>query len=93
MNYVEKVIEALSEELPGLDRDLLRLYALLAMTTGTETSLEDVHDAWSLWKNEIKADHKSLIPFSELTVEVQELDRKYADAIRKVALDYSRNVW
>ncbi|MEV4705047.1 DUF7701 domain-containing protein [Actinoplanes sp. NPDC049316] len=85
-NYVQPVIRHLNELLPGCDSNLLNLYALLAMTRGVNTSLEDVHDAWSIWRNPDAPRHRSLIPFEELTVEVQELDRKYMDAIRTAAV-------
>ena len=52
---------------------------------GTETTLENVHDAWSTWRDATRPDHPSLVPFAELAPDVQELDRKYADAIREVA--------
>jgi hypothetical protein len=75
----------LRKELPGIDEDLLDLYSLLVLVQGVNTTLRDVHDAWSVWKNPIRPDHKSLIPFGDLSPEVQELDRKYADAIITVA--------
>lgn len=101
-NYVEKARKALAEELdweyipdlgdplpkPLPDRytPLLDLYTLLVFTKGTNCTLEDIHDAWSVWCNvEDKPYHKSLIPFNELTKEVQELDRKYCEAVIKVA--------
>ncbi|UUG69500.1 hypothetical protein SEA_SHAM_199 [Streptomyces phage Sham] len=83
-NYVQKVIDQLDESLGGLPDELLDLYTLLAFVKGENVTLEDVHDAWAIWKNRIRPDHKSLIPFDELTLEVQELDRKYADAIAAV---------
>lgn len=85
MNYVEIVIAALNREV-SLYEDLTPLYALLVLTKGTSTTLEDVHDAWSIWCNYENSDHRSLIPFDELTLKVQELDRKYMNAIHTVAL-------
>jgi hypothetical protein len=85
MNYFDKITDDLDKIIPGEDIQLLRYYALLVLTRGVNTTLENVHDAWSAWETGIIPDHRSLIPFSSLTVEVQELDRKYADAIRKVA--------
>lgn len=68
-----------------VESDLLDLYVLLVLTSGIDTGLIDVHDAWAVWKNKTNPSHKSLIPFSELTPEVQELDREYADAICETA--------
>ena len=84
-NYAQAVLNRLNEVSPGLEPDLAQLYALLAMTKGADTTLEDVHDAWALWRNTTNPQHRSLIPFAELTVEVQELDREYMDAIHKAA--------
>ena len=85
VNYVQKVIDRLDELIPGNDSVLIDLYALLVLTTGEETTLKDVHDAWSVWRNLTKPDHKSLILFELLTPEIQEYDRKYMEAIHQVA--------
>lgn len=85
MNYVQKFKSRLKEELPNCDSSLLDLYTLLGLTVGKDVDNRDVHDAWSIWKNPVQADHRSLIPFNELSKEVQELDTKYTVAIRKVA--------
>ena len=84
-NYLSVITGRLAAKLPGCPTDLLRMYALLVLTTGTETTLENVHDAWSTWRDATRPDHPSLVPFAELAPDVQELDRKYADAIREVA--------
>jgi hypothetical protein len=84
-NYVEEVYAKLTKELPELDYDLGMLYALLVFVKGKDVTLEDVHDAWSIWRNETNQTHKSLIPFDELTEEVQLLDEKYAAGIRAAA--------
>ncbi|MEK6819535.1 MAG: hypothetical protein AABY10_06415 [Nanoarchaeota archaeon] len=82
-NYIEKLRSKLSEAI-DVEPDLLDLYTLLVCVKGEECSLEDVHDAWAIWKNKTTPNHKSLIPFFELTSEVQEMDREYAEAIRRV---------
>ncbi len=84
-NYAQQALDAVAAELPGLDPELLRLYALLAVVQGPVTSLEDVHDAWALWRAETRPDHPAAIPFADLSVEVQELDRKYAEGIIRAA--------
>lgn len=86
-NYAHAMINQVCEELPGIDPDLACLYALLALAKGNETSLEDVHDAWSIWTTAIRgrSDHKALVPFDELPVEIQELDRKYMNGIHYAA--------
>ena|SRR5271170_4498946 len=87
MNYFDKITDRLAEILPDCDADLLRYYTLLALTRGMNTSLENVHDAWSAWRTVTKPDHKSLIPFKDLTPEIQEYYRKYMDAIHKVTYE------
>lgn len=84
-NYVGAILARLADLLPDLDPDLAQLYALLALTLGDGTSLEDVHDAWAVWRNTTRPDHKSLVPFGELTLAVQELDRTYMDAIHEAS--------
>jgi hypothetical protein len=86
LNYVEIVCNKL-HSLLKLDDDLAELYALLLFSKGIATTLEDVHNAWAIWQNVSRPTHKSLIPFKDLTLEVQELDRKYMEAIHKVALE------
>jgi hypothetical protein len=81
MNYIEELRQAIWAELPNLGEDLLDLYTLVGCVRGIETSNFDVHEAWSVWKNRTMPDHRSLIPFEELTAEVQDLDSKYRDGI------------
>lgn len=90
MNYIAEVLNLLQNVLPGLKSDLADFYALLVLTTGTETTNENVHDAWSMYTDLKNPTHPSLIPFEELTAEKQELDTKYRDAIIKVAGEYQR---
>jgi hypothetical protein len=85
MNYVQEFKALLREELPGCDNVLLDLYTLLGLTLGTDVTEKDVHDAWSIWKNPVDAQHRSLVPFNKLSREVQDLDTKYVNAIYKVA--------
>lgn len=84
--YVEQVTAALTERL-NLDPALTRLYAVLALTKGTTTTMQDVHDAWAVWRADTRPDHPSIRPFAELSPDVQELDRRYMDAIRQVAAE------
>lgn len=84
-NYVQRARGLLAAMLPDCDSDLLGLYALLAFTTGINTTLENVHDAWAIWRSRTNQDHPSLKPFRDLAPSIQVLDRKYAEAIREVA--------
>ena len=90
MNYINELAQAIGRECDmdvghPPDRQLLSYYALLALVTGVETTSENVHDAWSAWRVEEFCNHRSAIPFNELSAEVQALDDEYRDAIIKVA--------
>lgn len=85
-NYIDKVRGHLKQSIgDDCDSDLLDLYTLLVMVRGAHVTLEDVHDAWAIWQSNIDVGHLSLIPFDELAEEKKELDRKYADAIKRCA--------
>lgn len=91
MTYVKKARESLVSELAIADssvRDdspLVDLYLLLVLVKGFEVTREDVHDAWSVWMQEVNPNHQSLLPFGDLAPEVQALDEKYAAAIRQAS--------
>jgi hypothetical protein len=89
MNYIQKARSILAEKI-DVEEDLLDVYTLLVFTTGSDTELVDVHEAWAIWKNKTDPSHKSLVPFSELTPEVRALDRKYVEAIQETAREISR---
>lgn len=85
MNYADAALEALERHSPGLDPGLRQLYALLALTRGKNTTLADVHDAWSLWRTATNPDHTSIVVFDELERAVQNLDAPFRDAIAQAA--------
>lgn len=85
-NYVRSAIGRLNQECPKLDQVLTRLYALLVLVKGEETTLKDVHDAWSVWRDVTHPTHPSLVPFDQLPPEVQALDTPYRDAIARAAM-------
>lgn len=97
MTYVEDLAAAIREELAPDDRpssrgdELFRLYALLALVSGADTTLEDVHNAWSVWMSESDPDHPSLVPFNSLTPAMQAQDRPFQEAIVRVAEGLSRH--
>ena len=90
-NYIEALASHIRakidpSKLPreGLDQ-LFASYALLALSKGKEVTNEDVHDAWSAWATEYSPDSDALVPFDQLTPEVQAEDTIFRDAIRAVA--------
>lgn len=84
MNYIQRVKQELSKRI-DVENDLLDLYTLIVFLKGKEATLENIHDAWAIWRNNTKPDHKSIIPFKELTEEIQEMDREYTEAIQATA--------
>jgi hypothetical protein len=88
LNYIDKIAGAIRERVPdellpdqrGVD-DLFRLYGLLALAKGTETTTEDVHDAWAVWMVQQGDDHQSVRPFAELDANTQDEDRPFVEAI------------
>ncbi|MFI5891958.1 hypothetical protein ACIA5D_17795 [Actinoplanes sp. NPDC051513] len=89
-NYIQQVTAHLACRLPRCEMDLIDLYALLVLARGENTTLQDVHDAWSIWRNTGDPLHRSLVPFNQLATEVQELDRKYMNVIHDGAKAVAR---
>ncbi len=93
MNYIDAVARAIYRRTEGVDviaadeMALYRLYAVLCLVAGEGTTNEHVHDAWSAWRAATTPDHRSLVPFDQLTPAVQDLDAEYRDAIRAVAAE------
>jgi hypothetical protein len=94
-SYVDEIAAAIERELAvelrpkERGRELYRYYALLVLTTGHATTLENVHDAWSAWMSADQPMHPSLIPFTQLSKDKQEQDRPYMEAIRRISRDSS----
>jgi hypothetical protein len=88
LSYIDRVAVAVREQLPdelmsdeqGVE-DLFRLYGLLALAKGTETTAEDVHDAWAVWTVQRGKDHHCVRPFQELGATTQDEDRPFVEAI------------
>ena len=83
MNYIHDARLLIADDM--LHPDLERLYLLLVLARGTNTTLANVHDAWAIWKDTHHPSHPSLIPFDELSYATQELDRPFMDAIHRAA--------
>ncbi|WP_456114847.1 DUF7701 domain-containing protein [Rubrobacter aplysinae] len=91
MNYIDQIAEQIKQALPkdlypNEDSELLfRLYAVLALTLGQKVEAKDVHDAWSAWMSQSNPAHESIVPFANLSANVQAQDEPFVDAIRKVS--------
>lgn len=90
MSFYEDVIAAVQAELPDEDMELIKLYALLALVRRMEVTPRDAHDAWAMWVYHVNPLHRSLVPFDELTPEVQALDFKYVKAIKRAVVNLRR---
>lgn len=87
-NYVDDLADDIGREAPAeCPRELLRIYAVLALAKGTGVTDEDVHNAWAAWRAGTDPGHRALVPFDELPAAEQNLDRAWAKAIRTVAAD------
>ncbi len=89
-NYIDEIKKELADRVK-IGKGLQNVYALLVLVKGTDVTLADVHDAWAVninqhWDFEQFGNHRSLVPFDQLSEEVQEKDQKYVDAIREVAI-------
>ena len=98
--YIHKVVEKISSEFrteySSLSEIFIPFYAQLVLTalaSNADITAEMVHDAWSVAiYNRDDADiHKSMIPFSNLTKEVQDLDNPYVEKLNEV-LDYFKGL-
>jgi len=94
LSYIDELAGAIRaslrpELIPNGDTSMLfRIYAVLALAKGEDVVLEDVHDAWAAWMSAADPEHRSLIPFADLSTDVQQADQPYLDAIRAVAREY-----
>ena len=85
-NYIKNAKDTLRETFEEndlqVDESLLDLYTLLLLTKGLRVTEKDVHEAWAIYTNKVNPRHKSLIPFEDLTKEVQNLDTPYTEVIK-----------
>ena len=90
--YIDELAEKVSEATGLKGKEYIKMYTLLVLIKGEDITLEDVHDAWSVMMNFKKHnppylghEHPSIVPFDQLSYETQQKDKKYADALIKVA--------
>ena len=98
--YIHKVIDKISSkfrtEYSSLSDIFIPFYAQLVLTalvSDVDITDEVVHDAWSvaIYNRDDSEIHKSMIPFSSLTKEVQDLDNPYTEKLNEV-LDYFKGL-
>ena len=91
--YIDKVYKMVQKETGLKSKETIKMYTLLALVKGENTTLSDIHDGWSMVMNYKESnppycyghEHKSIVPFDQLSKETQDRDIKYMEAIHKVA--------
>ena len=91
-DFITRLAEQIRIEVPPSVRPnhpaelrLFRMYALLALSKGSSTTREDVHNAWAAWMLEIDPTHSAIRPFRELTDEQHQQDDPFLRAINHVS--------
>ena len=99
-NYIEEIAfdvfraSGKTGDMPESELALWVNYAVLVLTKGTDTTSADVHEAWSAWATvHHNGEHRSLIPFNQLTPEIQAYDDLYRDAIHQVSAAKKPTQW
>lgn len=93
VTYIDEVCSLVEKETGLKSKTLINNYALLVLFKGENATLSDIHDAWSMSMNFKEPnpphcyghEHLSIVPFDQLSKECQEKDRKYLDALKRVA--------
>ena len=90
--YIDELAEKVGEATGLKGKEYIKMYTLLVLIKGEDITLEDVHDAWSVMMNfkqynppYLGHEHPSIVPFDQLSYETQQKDKKYADALIRVA--------
>jgi len=69
------------------DRTIYLIFAILALTKGTDTTKEDVHHALDAWNVLIDPEFKGVVPFDEMPAYIQNSAQPFVDAIHKVSIE------
>jgi hypothetical protein len=91
VDYLTELAEAIRNEVDPSSlpdepvEDLLRSYAVLALTVGESVTPADVHNAWVAWMLPREPDHPALVPFERLDRATAAQDAPFVQAIRAVA--------
>ena len=72
-------------EVPDDSDRLFRLYAIVLRAKGLNATAADVHNAWAAWQQELDPDHDALLPYDDLSPDVQAEDRPFLAAIHAAA--------
>lgn len=87
MTYIHTARQALTTHVPATNSKQFDLYLLLTLVKGAHVTLQNVHDAWAIAEHHTNPNHPSLVPFNQLTPDLQTLDQPYANAITAARMD------
>ena len=90
MNYLRRIADEIAHVAGESDLDegrrrLFLLYAVLALVCGQGVERRDVHHAWVAWKILQGEEHSSMVPFEDLSADIQAEDEPFVAAIRRVS--------
>ena len=93
--YIDNICNKVQEATGLKSKETIKMYALLVLTKGKDITLSDIHDGWSMVMNFKESnppycyghEHKSLVPFNQLSKETQDRDIKYLEALRSICLE------
>ncbi|MFB6948749.1 hypothetical protein ACFCXP_03855 [Streptomyces niveus] len=91
MNYLESVANRIRSQVPAATlpqvngENLLNLYASVVLVKGVDATASDVHDVWVTWQLEQDPSHPALIPYDQLTSDVQQRYAPIVNVIREEA--------
>jgi hypothetical protein len=96
--YLDEIAKAIRSRVPS-DRmpdenatDLFLIYASLVRAKGTDITDSDIHDAWAAWMAKRDPTHESLVPFDQLSPEIQSEDAPFGTAARSAAAEFRRTL-
>lgn len=94
MSYLRTIASLIAQEVgeprPDSSRSqLFLLYAVLALVRGEDADRRDVHEAWVAWMELLGEDNPSMVPFDDLSPDVQAEDEPFVRAIRTVARSHT----
>lgn len=86
MTYIDDARDALLRQYPSLANKprLTDLYLLLVLVRGHDVTLQDVHDAWAVYRSKsdsTRPPHPDLKPFEELSSPTQAKDEPFRQHI------------
>ncbi len=90
MNYIQELADKIHQQIPQEllpdaenINELMLIYAVLAVAKGKNLTNEDVHNAWAAWMSFSDPNHRSIVDYAALSLDVKEQDAPFTEAIRR----------